>query len=27
MKTYRQSLRDVPADNADPDDISWPEKP
>ena len=27
MKTYRQSLRDVPADNADPDDISWPTKP
>ena len=27
MKTYRQALRDVPADNADPDDISWPEKP
>ena len=27
MKTYRQSLSDVPADNADPDDISWPEKP
>jgi hypothetical protein len=27
MKTYRQALRDVPADNADPDDISWPTKP
>ena len=27
IKTYRQSLRDVPADNADPDDISWPTKP
>ena len=27
MKTYRQALRDVPADNADPDDISWPVKP
>jgi hypothetical protein len=27
MKTYRQALRDVPEDNADPDDISWPEKP
>ena len=27
MQIYRQALRDVPADNADPDDISWPEKP
>ena len=27
MKTYRQALRDVPEDNADPDDISWPTKP
>ena len=27
MQIYRQKLRDVPADNADPDDISWPEKP
>ena len=27
MKTYRQELRDVPEDNADPDDISWPTKP
>ena len=27
MKTYRQSLRDVPEDNADPDNISWPTKP
>ena len=27
MKTYRQALRDVPADNSDPDDISWPTKP
>ena len=27
MKTYRQKLRDVPADNADPDKISWPAKP
>ena len=27
MKTYRQSLRDVPEDNADPDSISWPTKP
>ena len=27
MKTYRQSLRDVPEDNSDPDNISWPVKP
>jgi len=27
MKTYRDSLRDVPEDNADPDNISWPSKP
>jgi len=27
MKTYRQSLRDVPEDNSDPDNISWPTKP
>ena len=27
MIAYRQALRDVPADNADPDDISWPTKP
>ena len=27
MKTYRQALRDVPEDNADVDDISWPVKP
>ena len=27
MKTYRQALRDVPEDNADPDDINWPDKP
>jgi len=27
MKTYRQALRDVPEDNADPDDITWPTKP
>ena len=26
-KTYRQALRDVPANNADPDNISWPTKP
>jgi len=24
MKTYRQSLRNVPEDNADVDNISWP---
>jgi len=27
MKTHRQALRDVPADNADPDSITWPTKP
>jgi|TARA_R110000787_G_scaffold212045_1_gene321846 hypothetical protein len=27
MTAYRQALRDVPDDNADPDDISWPTKP
>tara|TARA_B100000131_G_scaffold305330_1_gene331207 strand:+ start:564 stop:770 length:207 start_codon:yes stop_codon:yes gene_type:complete len=27
MKNYRQSLRDVPEDNADPDNIIWPAKP
>ena len=27
MKSYRQALRDVPEDNADPDDINWPVKP
>ncbi len=27
MQIYRQKLRDVPADNADPDKISWPVKP
>ena len=26
-KAYRQALRDVPANNADPDNISWPTKP
>jgi hypothetical protein len=26
-KTYRQALRDVPANNADPDNISWPTEP
>ncbi len=27
VKNYRQALRDVPEDNADPDSISWPSKP
>ena len=27
MQIYRQKLRDVPADNADPDKITWPTKP
>lgn len=27
MKTYRQSLRDVPDDNPNPDSINWPTKP
>jgi len=27
MKTHRQALRDVPADNANPDNITWPVKP
>ena len=27
MQIYRQKLRDVPKDNADPDDINWPTKP
>ena len=26
-KTYRQALRDVPQNNADPDNISWPTEP
>ena len=26
-KTYRQALRDVPQNNSDPDDITWPEEP
>ena len=25
--TYRQALRDLPANTADPTDITWPEKP
>ena len=27
MKSYRQALRDVPEDNADVDNINWPDKP
>ena len=27
MKTYRQSLRDVPQNNGDPKNITWPTKP
>jgi len=27
MQIYRQKLRDVPKDNSDPDDITWPTKP
>ena len=27
MQIYRQKLRDVPKDNSDPDDITWPAKP
>ena len=27
MKTYRQSLRDLPANTADPHNITWPTKP
>jgi hypothetical protein len=27
MSTYRQALRDVPQDNADPTNINWPNKP
>ena len=26
-KTYRQALRDLPASESDPDDITWPTKP
>ena len=26
-KTYRQALRDLPASESDPDDISWPSEP
>ena len=27
MKTYRQSLRDLPANTADPHNVTWPTKP
>ena len=27
MKTYRQALRDLPANTSDPTDITWPTKP
>jgi hypothetical protein len=27
MQIYRQKLRDVPKDNSDPNDITWPTKP
>ena len=27
MKTYRQALRDLPANTADPTDVTWPTKP
>lgn len=27
MKSYRQALRDLPASESDPDDITWPTKP
>jgi len=26
-KTYRQALRDLPASESDPDDITWPDAP
>ena len=26
-KTYRQALRDLPANTADPTNITWPEEP
>jgi len=26
-KTYRQALRDLPASESDPDDITWPDEP
>ena len=27
MKTYRQALRDLPANTADPHNVTWPTKP
>ena len=27
MKTYRKALRDLPANTADPTDVTWPTKP
>jgi len=27
MKLYRQRLRNIPQENSDPDNITWPEKP
>jgi len=27
MKTYRQALRDLPANTVDPTNITWPEEP
>ena len=27
MGTYRQELRDLPADTSDPTDVTWPTKP
>jgi len=27
MKTYRQALRDLPANTVDPTDVTWPTKP
>jgi len=26
-KTYRQTLRDLPANTADPNNVTWPEEP
>lgn len=26
-KTYREALRNIPQDNSDPENISWPEEP
>ena len=27
MQIYRKKLRDLPQDNSDPDNITWPSKP